>query len=63
MVMAATSKLKTTQIDFSKWLFKAEVQENVHIKLTTGFGSRVGVDYVLKLDKSLYGLCQASKSY
>jgi hypothetical protein len=63
MVMAATLNLKTTQIDFSNAFVQADLDENVHIELPTGFGSPDEGDYVLKLDKSLYGICQAPKNW
>jgi hypothetical protein len=63
MVMAATLNLKTTQIDFSNAFVQADLQESVYIELPTGFGSPTSGDYVLKLNKSLYGLCQAPKSW
>jgi hypothetical protein len=65
MVMAATLNLKTTQIDFSNAFVQADLQESVYIELPTRFRSPTGSvgDYVLKLNKSLYGLCQAPKSW
>jgi hypothetical protein len=65
MVMAATLNLKTTQIDFSNAFVQADLQESVYIELPTRFRSPTesAGDYVLKLNKSLYGLCQAPKSW
>jgi hypothetical protein len=63
MVMAATLNLKTTQIDFSNAFVQADLNESVYIELPTGFRSPTGGDYILKLNKSLYGLCQAPKSW
>jgi hypothetical protein len=65
MVMAATLNLKTTQIDFSNAFVQADLQESVYIELPTRFRPPTGSqgDYVLKLNKSLYGLCQAPKSW
>jgi hypothetical protein len=63
MVMTATLNLKTTQIDFSNAFVQADLKESVYIELPAGFRSPNGDDYTLKLNKNLYGLCQAPKTW
>jgi hypothetical protein len=63
LVMAATQGLRTTQIDFTNAFVQADIKEDVYIELPSGFGSPIDGDYILKLNKNLYGLCQAPKSW
>ena len=63
LVMAATQGLNTTQIDFTNAFVQADIKEDVYIELPAGFTSPADGDYILKLNKNLYGLCQAPKSW
>ena len=63
LVMAATQGLRTTQIDFTNAFVQADIKEDVYIELPAGFDSPIDGDYILKLNKNLYGLCQAPKSW
>ena len=63
LVMAATQGLCTTQIDFTNAFVQADIKEDVYIEMPQGFGSPSDGDYILKLNKNLYGLCQAPKSW
>ena len=53
----------TRQVDFSNAFVQATLKEDVYVWLPEGFEPTEGDDdpgsYVLKLNKSLYGLCQS----
>ena len=55
--------LETRQVDYNNAFAQAECKEEVYVELPRGYGSDKGKDSMLKLNKSLYGLRQASKTF
>jgi hypothetical protein len=59
LVLMACLQLYTIQVDFSNAFAHATLQELIFVEIPKGFDSPDEGDYVLQLDKSLYGLRQA----
>ena len=53
----------TKQVDYTNAFAQAALKETVYIEPPKGFGRRDGLDRVLKLITSLYGLRQAPKTF
>ena len=53
----------TKQVDFSNAFMQADMDKDVYVALSQGFSVPEGADpqsfYAFKLNKSLYGLCEA----
>ena len=53
----------TRQVDYTNAFAQAELKETVHIECPRLFAPKSGKPMVLRLLKSLYGLCQAPKTF
>jgi len=53
----------TRQVDYTNAFAQADLKETVHIECPRLFAPKSGKTMVLKLIKSLYGLCQAPKTF
>ena len=53
----------TRQVDYTNAFSQADLKEEVYIEPPRGFQRKDSKDLVLKLNKSLYGLRQAPKSF
>ena len=60
--MSIVHGLHTRQVDYVNAFAQADLDKEVHIELPQGFEDPDGKDTVLKLNKSLYGMCE-SPSY
>ena len=60
MLLTLTMKLglKTKQVDYSNAFVQAKIDGDVYCELLEEFSVNGGRDYVLKLERSLYGLKQ-----
>lgn len=62
LILTLILGLKTKQIDFSNAFAQADLEKPVFVSLPRGFEAE-GPDMVLKLNKSLYGMCDAPKIF
>jgi Reverse transcriptase (RNA-dependent DNA polymerase) len=63
-VLSIICNLHTVQVDYTNAFAQAKLKEDVYIELPKGFTSKnPDKDVVLKLQKSLYGLVQAPKTF
>jgi hypothetical protein len=63
-VLSIICDLKTVQVDYTNAFAQAKLQEEVYIEIPKGFQpSDPDKEIVLKLNKSLYGLVQAPKTF
>ena len=63
-VLNFISNLETSQIDYTAAFVHAPIDNLVYVEAPVGFRTQIGdVDYVWKLNKSLYGLCQSPRNY
>ena len=53
----------TRQVDYTNAFVQAELKEEVYMEYPRMFGPKSGIDCVLKLRKSLYGLRQAPRTF
>ena len=53
----------TRQVDYTNAFVQAELREEVYVEYPRMFGAKSGLDCVLKLRKSLYGLRQAPRTF
>ena len=58
LILSLILDLKTKQVDCANAFVKAELQVNVYVDLPKEF--KAETDYVIHLNKSVYGLKQAS---
>jgi hypothetical protein len=58
-----TKNWSTHQVDYTNTFVQAELKEEVYVECPTLFGPQSGTDKVLHLLKSLYRLCQASRTF
>ena len=64
LVMSILLDLETNQIDYTAAFVHAPIDCLVYVEAPVGFRQQIGdVDYVWKLNKSLYGLCQSPRNY
>ena len=63
LTLILTNGWQTKQVDYTNAFAQAAIDEEVYIEQPKGFGHKDGIDKVLKLNKSLYGLRQAPKSF
>jgi hypothetical protein len=62
--LAIICNLTTVQVDYTNTFAQAKLKEEVYIEIPKGFqSSDPDKDIVLKLEKSLYGLVQAPKTF
>ena len=54
---------ETRSIDFVLAFPQAEIQADVYMELPHGFEFEGSKKYILKLNKNLYGLCNASRTF
>ena len=66
MIIGILANLATVQVDYTNAFAQAPIKEEVYIKIPIGFEStnKIGEEeIVLKLQKSLYGLVQAPRTF
>ena len=64
LVMSILLNLETSQIDYTAAFVHAPINFLVYVEAPVRFRTQIGdVDYVWKLNKSLYGLCQSPRNY
>lgn len=65
--ISATKKWSLTQLDISNAFLNGDLEEEIFMKIPEGYAERKGVIFpprtVLKLNKSIYGLKQASRQW
>ena len=62
--MSILLNLETSQINYNAAFVHAPIDCLVYVEAPDGFQQQSGdVDYVWKLNKSLYGLCQSPQNY
>ena len=63
LAISTIHNLPTTSIDFVLAFPQADLETDVFMEIPSGFSSHLRRSHVLKLDKSLYGLRQASSNW
>ena len=63
LTLVLANQWTTKQVDYTNAFAQAAIQEEVYIEPPRGFGRSDGKDMILKLNKSLYGLRQAPKTF
>ena len=64
LVMSILLNLETSQIDYTATFVHKPIDYLVYVEAPVGFQTQIGdIDYVWKLNKPLYGLCQSPKKY
>ena len=63
LTMVLSKNWVTKQVDYTNALAQATLKEEVYIDSPKGFSQKDKADRVLKLIKSLYGLCQAPLTF
>ena len=63
LILVLKFGLETRQVDFNNAFAQADCKEEVYVECPKGFESSEGNDVVMKLNKSLYGLRQAPKTF
>jgi hypothetical protein len=63
LAYACSKNIKVYQMDVKLAFLNGELEEEVYIKQPEGFQLSANVDYVCKLNKSLYGLKQDPRSW
>ena len=63
MTLSVIHDLETRSIDFVQAFPQADLEVPVWMELPWGFGKDGSKRYVLKLNKNLYGLCNASRNF
>ena len=58
-----TEEWATQQVDYTNTFAQADLNEEVYVEYPRLFGPKSVANHVLKLCKSLYGLCQAPRSF
>ena len=63
MTLSVIHDLESRSIDFVQAFPQADLEVPVWMELPWGFGREGSKNYVLKLNKNLYGLCNASRNF
>ena len=63
LILVLKFGLATRQVDFNNAFAQADCKEEVYVECPRGFEPSEGEDMVLRLNKSLYGLRQAPKTF
>ena len=59
LTLSIICNLKTRQVDYSNAFAQAEVDDDIYVNLPADFDAQKDGDFILKLNKSLYGLHQS----
>ena len=63
MLTVLTEGWSTRQVDYTNAFAQADLKEEVYLEYPRMFGPKSGTNKVLRLLKSLYGLCQAPRTF